>query len=70
MPIYLFACEDCGRTYEIQASMQDKEAGLKPNCPDCDSERSRQLIATSFSIRKGSGDSTSGCNPGSGCCGS
>ena len=69
MPIYIFACEDCGKTYEIQASMQEKDAGLMPNCPDCHSDHSRQLIATSFSIRKGGSNVTPGCNPGSGCCG-
>ena len=69
MPIYIFACENCEKTYEVQATMQEKDAGLKPNCPDCHSDRSRQLIATSFSIRKGDSNVTMGCNPGGGCCG-
>ena len=70
MPIYVFACEECGKTYEINASIKEKEAGLQPKCPHCFSDRSRQLITASFTVRGGgSGNSTFGCNPGGGCCG-
>jgi len=70
MPTYVYACEECGKTYEITASIKEKEAGLQPECPQCLSDRSRQLITTSYTIRSGNGNVTPGCDPGSGCCGS
>jgi len=69
MPTYVYACEDCGKTYEITASIKEKEAGLQPECPQCLSDRSRQLITASFTIRSGNGNVMPGCNPGGGCCG-
>jgi len=69
MPTYVYACEECGKTYEVNASIKEKEEGLKPNCPQCFSDRSRQVITTSFSIRGGDGNVPFGCNPGGGCCG-
>jgi putative FmdB family regulatory protein len=74
MPIYIFACEDCGNTYEINASIKEKEAGLRPKCPQCFGEHSRQLITAGFSIRSGNGGGNmpfGGCGPaaGPGCCG-
>ena len=71
MPIYVFACEECGNTYELNASIKEKEVGLKPKCPQCFSDHSRQLITASFSIRGGGNGNVTfgGCNPGGGCCG-
>lgn len=73
MPIYIFQCESCGNTYEINASIKEKEAGLKPKCPRCFGENSRQLITASFSLRSVGGGNMplGGCGPaaGSGCCG-
>lgn len=69
MPIYVYACEKCGNTYEINASIKEKEAGLKPKCPQCFSDHSRQLITAGFSIHSGKENVTPGCNLGGGCCG-
>lgn len=70
MPTYVYACEDCKITYEVNASIKEKEEGLKPKCPQCGSHHSHQMITTSFSIRGGDcGNMTLGCNPGGGCCG-
>lgn len=75
MPIYIFKCNECENTYEINASINEKEAGLKPKCPRCSSENSRQLITSVFSIRGGGGGGGNmpfgGCGPGAGagCCG-
>lgn len=69
MPIYVYACEECGSTYEISASIKEKEDGLHPDCPQCSSSHSHQLITASFSIRSGSGNGSPGCDPNSGCCG-
>ena len=69
MPTYVYTCEDCENTFEITASIKEKEAGLQPKCPQCFSDHSRQLITASFNIRGGNGNVTSGCNPGGGCCG-
>jgi len=71
MPIYIFACEDCGKTYEINASIKEKESGLHPKCPYCSSDRSRQLITSIFTIGGSSsgGDMPLGCGPSCGTCG-
>ncbi len=69
MPTYIFNCEDCGTTFEVRASIQEKIAGLQPKCPECNSERSNQLITNSFVIRNGGSSVINGCNPGGGCCG-
>jgi putative FmdB family regulatory protein len=71
MPTYVYACEDCENTFEITASIKEKEEGLQPKCPQCFSDNSRQLITASFTIRGGGNGNVplGGCNPGGGCCG-
>ncbi len=33
MPFYEFQCKDCKTTYDVRASIKEKEAGLHPECP-------------------------------------
>ena len=73
MPFYAFHCEECGETFEIRATIHEKEAGLKPECPQCNSAQTRQIITAGVTLR-GSGilESTRPtCSPssGPGCCG-
>ena len=44
MPVYEFECEDCGRKFDIVATLTEKEAGLKPACPKCGCKKTRQVL--------------------------
>jgi len=44
MPVYEFICLDCRKTMEKQASMGEKERGLKPVCPSCNSDNMTQYF--------------------------
>jgi len=72
MPFYSFHCEQCKEVFEIRASIREKEAGLKPDCPKCGSNKTHQLITAGLVIRRGAtaGLSSSSCGPdaGPGCC--
>jgi putative FmdB family regulatory protein len=35
MPVYEFRCEDCGRRFDVVATLKEKDAGLDPVCPKC-----------------------------------
>lgn len=52
MPLYEFACEACGHTFE---KLQNRGADF-PACPHCDKEGSVQRLVSSTSFQlKGSG---------------
>ena len=72
MPLYDYHCQKCDEVFEIRASINEKEAGLKPQCPECHSQKTRQVITAGLVIRGGDGASLSfpGCGPnaGPGCC--
>ena len=54
MPTYAYLCRACGRPFEVQMSIREKE-GSKPRCPVCGSpEVVQQLFGFSF----GSGSGT------------
>lgn len=70
MPIYEYACPNCQRVIQVQASLAEKEKGLRVSCPEC-GEKKLVRVFGSFAIgrggeRRGSG----GCGPqgGPGCC--
>ena len=71
MPTYSFQCQRCGRNFDLRASINEREAGLFPECPYCDSSDARQLIMAA-SVLRGGKDATSSpcCGPTSGtrCC--
>ncbi len=49
MPLYEYACEDCGTQFERLVSLQDRDRdGV---CPECGSKDVRRLIST-FAIGK------------------
>jgi putative FmdB family regulatory protein len=53
MPVYEFQCQDCGKKFEIVATLAEKEAGLDPACPKCDRKRARQVFSR-FTLLVGS----------------
>jgi putative FmdB family regulatory protein len=72
MPLYCFACDQCGEEFEILASIKQKEAGLEPECPKCQSRATTQMITAGLTLRGSSlgylSRTTCGPNPGPGCC--
>ena len=72
MPIYDYECRACGRTFEMRATFKQKEEGLHPVCPACESEQTAQVVSAPMVVRNTSGGAPalSACCPtgGSGCC--
>jgi putative FmdB family regulatory protein len=72
MPTYKYFCQDCEKKFDIEATIQEKEKGLKVTCPECGSNKTVQLFGNFFTFSKGRGtDFGGGCgpNPTPGCCG-
>jgi len=77
MPTYVFQCLDCQESFDVRASMREKEAGLAPECPRCNGPHVRQLITGTFVVGSNrppnplptTGRGCWGGGPGSGCCG-
>lgn len=75
MPLYDYQCDKCQTPFEVRASFQEKERGLKPACPNCQSSETHQILTVGLFIRKASSDGASnsstccGPNSGAGCCG-
>jgi putative FmdB family regulatory protein len=75
MPLYDYRCQQCQTVFEVRASFQEKEAGLEPECPECHSQETQQLLTAGMFLRAGDGETSLGgpscCGPnaGPGCCG-
>lgn len=74
MPIYDYQCDRCETTFEVRASFKEKEAGLKPVCPNCQNAETHQLLTVGMLVHGGGTDGASissccGPNAGQGCCG-
>lgn len=74
MPLYDYRCQDCQAVFEVRATFKEKEEGLKPECPQCQSKRTRQLLTSGMLLRVVSdsapqGECACGSGGGSGCCG-
>jgi len=72
MPLYDFKCGECGATFEVKASIQQKIAGLAPQCPTCGAGNAQQVITAGLFVRSGDNTGSSGscCGPDAkpGCC--
>jgi putative FmdB family regulatory protein len=72
MPFYEFQCKDCQTKYDVRASIKEKEAGLHPECPQCNGIHSHQVISAGLVLHGSDGGSLSmsacGPNAGPGCC--
>jgi putative FmdB family regulatory protein len=75
MPFYDYHCDQCEKAFEVRQSFQEKEQGLRPDCPNCLSSDTRQLISAGMVLRStgsfGGQGSPPACGPnaGRGCCG-
>jgi len=53
MPVYEFRCDECGRKFDVIATIEEKEAGLQPVCPNCGGMNVRQVFGR-FTVVGGS----------------
>jgi len=53
IPVYEFQCQDCGKKFDVVATLAEKEAGLDPACPQCGRTRARQVFSR-FTLIAGS----------------
>jgi putative FmdB family regulatory protein len=70
--MYEFECQDCYLTFTIRATIQQKEAGLRLECPQCRGHSIRQVISAGMLLSSRPGPSAGpGCGPNAkkGCCG-
>jgi putative FmdB family regulatory protein len=73
MPLYDYQCNKCQTVFEVRATFKEKEAGLEPECPECHSKKTHQLLTSGLFLRK-SDDGADlrgpgcGANAGPGCC--
>jgi len=56
MPTYAYLCRACGRPFEIQMSIREKDT-WKPRCPVCGSAKVEQQLF-GFSVGGGGGGGT------------
>jgi putative FmdB family regulatory protein len=72
MPLYNYLCEQCDELFEVRASFKEKEAGLEPECPQCHSKETRQLITAGLVLWGSNGNNIymNACGPDAGpvCC--
>ena len=66
MPLYDYQCKRCQNVFEVRATFKEKEAGLEPECPECQSKKTHQLLTSGLFLRK-SDDGADLTWPG--CCG-
>jgi len=72
MPIYEYVCTECDEPIEAQATIAEKEKGLKVVCPKCGSKKTARAFGrfmVTGAARGKSGPSTCGPQAGPGCCG-
>ena len=73
MPLYDYQCHHCQVIFEVRASFKEKEAGLQPQCPQCHSQETHQVLTAGLLLH-GVGGGVSAklpvCGPdaGPGCC--
>jgi len=65
MPLYEYACEDCGTSFEQLVSARDRDNGAQ--CPECGSSNAKRLIS-SFAIGKSSATGSAGASCPTGTC--
>ena len=66
MPLYEYACADCGHRFEILQRIGESADGLK--CPNCDAEHLEKQFSTFASASDGKSVSapSGGCGAGPG----
>ncbi|MBL8056913.1 MAG: hypothetical protein JNK29_09460 [Anaerolineales bacterium] len=72
MPTYVYKCEVCAETFDVTATIKQKEAGLEPACPACRAHKTRQVLTAGL-VLVGGGHGAApapscGCGSEGGCC--
>jgi len=62
MPIYEYACQDCGNQFE-KLVLRLTEDAPAPACPGCGRSNSRRIMSTVSTPRTGSGTMGNSCAP-------
>jgi len=63
MPIFDFACQDCGKKFDLMISNRDKD---KVTCPECGSSKVKQLLSL-FNTTSSGGSKTEMPSCSAGC---
>jgi putative FmdB family regulatory protein len=66
--IYQYRCKSCGKYFEVKATLAEKEAGLEPACPRCETPQAEQVF-TRVGLALGRGSNRQNFSGGGGCCG-
>ncbi len=78
MPRYDYLCQKCKKTFEVTMTYNEKDKGLKPKCPTCNSSKDVIQVFGNIGIvsrdvkKTGTNNPPSSCNfsgGGCGCCG-
>ena len=56
MPTYDYTCQDCGKKFDIRASIAAYSDGLRPPCPECGSTNAVRGF-TAVNVLTGTGSS-------------
>lgn len=63
MPIYEYACPNCGKTFEMLRPIL--EADERAVCPNCRSDKGKRVVSNFFSPGISAGSGCAGCAGGS-----
>lgn len=69
--VYEYRCPQCGRPFEVRATLAEKERGLSPRCPECGSEDVQRVFSPVMMLgaRSGGGaESGADGHASGGCC--
>ena len=71
MPFYDYQCQKCQTVFEVRATFKEKQEGLKPKCPQCQSKKTRQILTSGLLLLHTNDGPSGACGPnaGPGCCG-
>jgi len=47
MPVYEYACQDCGKRFEVRASLEEREK-LEVRCPHCQSNKVARVFSAFY----------------------
>ena len=69
MPIYIYACRQCGEQKEVRASLDEKTRDLNILCPKCGSTMSQVFGNVFVPGSRTGGGAPPCCGQGPSCCG-
>jgi putative FmdB family regulatory protein len=63
VPTYDYKCQDCGKRFDIRASISAYSEGLEAECPECGSDKTTRGFSAINVLTgsQGSGQSSNSC---------